>query len=195
MQRRNLTFEQYRNLDLSVFAVLLLVFEILVFKAATKWYPDQLYTVSLVPALVTVVIMRWDFFGLIHALLGGLVYSYLAEGTVLQFMCYIGGNLFCVLAVLFMKVVGKEKICKNSALSILFAAFVSLCMQCGRAVISVSMGFGFAASANFITTDILSGVFAVVVIIIARKLDGVFEDQKTYLLRVQKESQEEWGSN
>ncbi len=194
MLQKRMSFEQYRNLDLSIFAVLLIVFEIIVFKAATKWYPDQLYTVSLVPALVTVLMIRWDYFALIHALLGGLVYSYLAEGTVLQFMCYLGGNLFCIFAVFLMKAVGKNKICENNVLAVLFAAFVSLCMQIGRSAISIFMGFGIGKSLYFITTDVLSGVFAMIIVIITRKLDGVFEDQKLYLLRIQKESQEERGS-
>lgn len=195
MQRINLSVKQYRNLDLSFWAVLMVVFEIISFKAATKWYPDQLYTVSLVPALVTIIFMRWDYFGLIHALLGGFVYSYLAEGTVLQFMCYLGGNLFCVLAVLLLRAIGKDSVRDNVALSVLFAFAVAFCMQCGRAVICLVLGFSFGESIGFITTDILSGVFAIVVVLIARKLDGVYEDQKVYLSRVHEELEKEQGSN
>lgn len=195
MQNKSMSFKQYRNIDLFIFAVLLVVFELIIFKAATKWYPDQLYTVSLVPALVSIIIMRWNYFGLIHALLGGLVYAYLAQGTVLQFMCYVGGNIFCVFAIILLLFIGKEKIRQNSVLSVLFAVLVALLMQIGRAVVALLMGNAFALGVNFITTDVLSGVFAAVIVIIARKLDGLFEDQKTYLLRVQEESKEEWGRN
>ena len=187
MQRKKLSFEQYRRLDLIIFAVLIIVFETIVYKAATKWFPGELYTISLGPAIVALVIMRWDFFALLHALLSGLVYCILAEGTVLQFMCYIGGNLFCVFSVLMLKFAGKEKIRSNKALSALYAALTALFMQCGRAVVSFVMGFGLETGINFITTDVLSGVFAILIVIITGNLDGIFEDQKEYLLRVQQE--------
>ena len=46
---------------------------------------------------------------------------------------------------------------------------------------------------DFFTTDALSGLFTMVIIWIAARLDGILEDQKTYLLRVNKEREEEKG--
>ena len=40
---------------------------------------------------------------------------------------------------------------------------------------------------GFFTTDALSILFTLVILWIARRLDGVYEDQKHYLLRIQKE--------
>ena len=46
---------------------------------------------------------------------------------------------------------------------------------------------------GFITTDALSGFFTAVILWIARRQDGLFEDQKHYLLRIQEAEKEERG--
>jgi hypothetical protein len=88
---------------------------------------------------------------------------------------------------------GKERICGNVLLILLFALCTQLFMQIGRACISIVMGASFDAGLRFITTDALSGLFTMVIVWIASHLDGVFEDQISYLLRVQKELKEEKG--
>ena len=48
---------------------------------------------------------------------------------------------------------------------------------------------------TFITTDILSLLFAVVVMSLLKGADGMIEDQKEYLLRIDRESKEEESAN
>ena len=48
---------------------------------------------------------------------------------------------------------------------------------------------------TFITTDILSLLFAVVVMSLLKGADGMIEDQKEYLLRIDRESKEEEAAN
>ena len=48
---------------------------------------------------------------------------------------------------------------------------------------------------TFITTDILSLLFAVVVMSLLKDTDGMIEDQKEYLLRIDRESKEEESAN
>ena len=62
-------------------------------------------------------------------------------------------------------------------------------MQAGRALTALALGSGPASVAGFFTTDSLSLLFTFVIIWIARKLDGVYEDQKHYLLRVHAEKE------
>lgn len=186
----HLTYKQYRRIDLVLFAVILIVFERIVYTAAAKWYPDQLYSLSIVPAIVALVIMRWGWFGMIHAVLGGFIYCYVARGTVMHFMCYIAGNAFCFIPVLFVRTVGKDKVRANSVVSALYAVLVALSMQVGRAFIGMVLGNPVKDSFGFILTDILSGLFAILIVLIARKLDGMFEDQKSYLLRVHEEPED-----
>ena len=50
-----------------------------------------------------------------------------------------------------------------------------------------------ATMLGFVTTDALSLVFSAVIVWIARRLDGIFEDQKHYLLRLKEAEKEEKG--
>ena len=191
---RHMSLKQYRNLDLFLFAVMLVISETLIVNAATRWYPDQLYTVSACAAVVAIVMMRWGPWAAIHAVLGGLVYCLAAGGSPRQYAIYSVGNLFSMLSLLLIKAFGKEQIRENVLLSLLFAVCTQLFMQMGRAVVAVVFfGVPLEQGINFITTDALSGLFTMVIVWIARRLDGVFEDQITYLLRVQKEDEAEKG--
>ena len=190
---RHLTLKQYRNLDLFLFAVMLILSESLIVNAAIRWFPDQLYTVSVCAAIVSIVLMRWGPWAAIHAVLGGLVYCFWAGGSPKQFLIYAVGNLFSLISLLLIRLFGKERIRENVLLTILFALCTQLFMQMGRACVSFVMGASVRTGWNFITTDALSGLFTVVIVWIASRLDGVFEDQISYLLRVQKEKEEEKG--
>ena len=190
---RRMTVKQYRTLDLFLFAVMLIVSETLIVNAAIRWYPDQLYTVSVSAAVTAIVMMRWGPWAAIHAVLGGVVYCLAAGGTPQQLVIYCIGNLLGLLSLLLIRMFGKERICGNPLLVLLFALCTQLFMQVGRACVSCINGASFEAGLHFITTDALSELFTMVIIWIASRLDGVFEDQISYLLRVQKESEEEKG--
>lgn len=190
---RHMTLKQYKRLDLFLFAVMLIISESVIVNAAIRWYPDQLYTVSVCAAIVSIVLMRWGWPAAIHAVLGGLVYCFWAGGSPKQFLIYGVGNLLSLLSLLLIRWLGKERIRENVLLTLFFALCTQLFMQLGRACISIVMGASFDAAFRFITTDALSGLFTMVIVWIASRLDGVFEDQISYLLRVQKENEEEKG--
>lgn len=190
---RHMTLKQYRNLDLFLFAVMLIISESLIVNAAIRWFPDQLYTVSVCAAIVSIVLMRWGPWAAIHAIVGGLVYCYWAGGSPKQYLIYGIGNLFSLISLLMFRLFGKERIRENVLLTLLFAVCTQLFMQMGRACVSFVMGAPVSTGFSFITTDALSGLFTMVIVWIASRLDGVFEDQISYLLRVQKENEEEKG--
>ena len=190
---RHMTLKQYRRLDLILFAAMLILSESLIVNAAIRWFPDQLYTVSVCAAIVSIVLMRWGPWAAIHAVLGGLVYCFWAGGSPRQYLVYGAGNLFSLLSLLMIRIFGKKGICGNVLLTLLFALCTQLFMQMGRACISFVSGAAAETGLHFFTTDALSGLFTMVIVWIARRLDGVFEDQISYLLRVQKESEEEKG--
>ena len=87
----------------------------------------------------------------------------------------------------------KDRIRENVLLTLLFAVCTQLFMQIGRACVSFLSGAPIESGLHFITTDALSGLFTMVIVWIASRLDGVFEDQISYLLRVQAEAREEKG--
>lgn len=192
--RRQLTLQQYRDIDLFFFGVMLLISECVI-HGAIRWFPGELYTVSVVGAMVTIVLMRWGSFAAVHALLGGGIYCFLSHATGKQYLIYCIGNLLALSTLLLFKVWDKERIRGDTARTVIFALCVQLLMWVGRGVTALILGADPATCFGFFTTDALSGVFTVVIVWIARRLDGIFEDQNHYLLRLHRAEEEEKGGS
>ena len=191
--KRQISFGQYRVIDLSILSVLLVICQFLTHLATSFWFPEQLYVVSPVAGMTALVMMRWNLYAAIPAALGGVVFTALSGGTLQHFLIYGGGNLLSLLALVMFKLYGKERIRKESFLAVVFAIAVQLLMQLGRAALAAALGFPGAACLGFITTDILSILFTVFIVWTVRRIEGLFEDQKSYLLRIQREQQVERG--
>ena len=190
---RQLTFQQYRAIDLGLFSLMLCVSEAIVATAARAWFPDQLYTVSVTGAMVAIVLMRWGAYAAIHAVLGGVIYCLASQGTPIQYLIYCAGNLFGLAALALLRVWGRERIRNSAVNSVAYALAVLLLMQAGRALVAWVTGAPLESCLGFFTTDALSLLFTGVVVWIARRLDGIFEDQKHYLLRIHAEGEEKGG--
>ena len=188
---KQISLAQYRAIDLTILGIVLAVTQVLTLTAAKLWFPDQLYIVSPVAAVVTLVLMRWGVWAAIHAIFGGIVFTFASGGNLEHCLIYCVGNLFSLLTYLLFKFLGKEKIRQSPFLSLLSALSVQLLMLLGRAAVAAVLRHGLEACLGFITTDFLSVLFTLVVIWVARKADGLFEDQKHYLLRVQRERENE----
>ena len=191
MQRQR-TWKEYRLIDLALFAILTAVFEFVIASAANWWFPEQLFVVSPAAALVAIVYMRWGAWGAIHAVESGFVFCLFSGGTRAQAVIYCVGNLLSLAAVILLEAMGKERV-RKGAMSLIFPLLVLLLMQAGRALMSVLLGAPIQAAADFFTTDSLSYLFTFVVIWIARRLDGIYEDQKHYLLRLKAQEEEKEG--
>lgn len=188
------TFGQYRAIDLSIWALMLAVCEYLIVHAARVWYADQLYTVSLAGALTAIVYMRWGAWGAIHAVEAALIYCFFSAAAPQQYLIYGLGNLVSLLALLMLRHFGKERVRTSGFLTVVFALLVLVLMQAGRAVTALVLGAAPGAVVGFFTTDSLSLLFTGVIVWISRKLDGVFEDQKHYLLRTQAQEEHKGGN-
>lgn len=186
---RQYSFSQYRGIDLTLFAVILCVSETLIVRAASYWYADQLYTVSVVGAVTAIVLMRWGPWAAIHAVFGGVLACFLAGARWDQYLIYGVGNLLSLLSLLLLKAWGKEETRRDALQSMGFALVTALLMQLGRAMLALVTGNGLGVCLGFFTTGVITDLFTVVVVWIARRLDGIFEDQIHYLLRIQRESQ------
>ena len=191
--KRQLTLAEYRAVDLTLLAVILAVCEYGMTLAARQWFSNQLYTVSLTAALCAIVLMRWGVWAGLHAMLGGAVFWFASGGTPQQLAIYGIGNLGCLLVLPLLRGNGKEKIRRDKLFTALFALAVLLAMQLGRAAVALLLGTPWQTCVGFFTTDALSGVFAMVVVSLAARLDGVFEDQKQYLRRLQEQQKKEKG--
>ena len=184
---RQISFSQYRTIDLTIMTAVLAISQYFIYIASSFWYPDQLYVVSPVAAMVALVMMRWSGYAAIHALFGGIFFTALSGGTWQHFLIYGAGNLLSMAALIMFKVYDKERVRQDAFLALAFALITQLLMMLGRAGIAAILGFPAAACIGFITTDILSALFTLFIIWIVRRIEGLFEDQKHYLLRIQSE--------
>lgn len=187
--KQQLTWKQYRSIDLTLLGLTLVIFEFIIIRAASWWFPSQPYTVSLAAAITSIVYMRWGWWGGIHAALAGGVFCFFYDGRPDQYMIYIVGNLFSLAAVPVLKKLGPERVRTGQSSSLLFPLAVILLMQGGRTAVATVLGTPFLEALGFFTTDALSILFTLVIIWIARRLDGIYEDQKHYLIRIHEEKE------
>jgi len=190
-----MTVGQYRRIDLGLFAAIMAVFETLLVTAATKWFPNEPYTVSVVPAVTTIVMMRWGPWAGVHAVLGGIVFCAASGARLPHYAVYGAGNLLALAALAPLRHATPEGVRSSAFRSMLLALAVPLLMQAGRAAVSMLLGTPAALAAGFFATDVITLLFTVVLIWIARRMDGVFEEQRHYLLRIhsQEENEERGG--
>lgn len=188
---KQISFRQYRAIDLSLMTGLMILSQGLISMVATTIYADQLYVVSTVGAVTALVMMRWNSYAAIPAFLGGLLYTLLSGGTLQHYIIYSAGNLVSLLALILFKLMGKEAIRTDGLMTMFFAFVVQILMLLGRAGVAFLFGNPAGICLGFITTDALSILFTVCVIWVTRRIEGLFEDQKKYLLRIQKEQQTE----
>lgn len=181
--QKNLTFNQYRLADVFFMTALCCVFEVVVTLAATKWFPEQPYSVSLVYAFIALVAMRWDGYAALPATLGGIAHCLAAGDDAKGFVVVLVGNLCCLLVLVLHKLMGKQTIRDNAWFTVLYVAAIYLFVSAGRFAMQLCFAVSCVDALRAVLYDMLSLVFALVIILICRKQNGLFEDQKTYLIR------------
>ena len=186
---RQRSLGEYRVIDLGCFLLMLAVFEPVLHFAATRLFPAEPYTVSVAAAVTAIDMMRWGPWAAVHAIAGGVLACFLAKARWDQYLIYGLGNLLSLAALLLLKAWGKEETRKDVLQSIGFGLMTALLMQLGRAMVALVLGNDWRVCLGFFTTGVVTDLFTVVVVWIARRLDGIFEDQIHYLLRIQKETQ------
>ena len=191
--KRHLSFSQYRSIDLCLLFLMLLVFEGVIIMAAGTWFPGTLYTVSVTAAVTAIVMVRWGAWSALFAAAGGLLLCLLSHGTSRQYAVYCVGNLAGLAALPVMKLMTKRRIRTDAVYAVLFGICVQLLMQAGRAAVAVCLGYSLKDCAGFFTTDSLSVLFTMLILWVARRQDGLLEDQKEYLQRIHEEEKAERG--
>ena len=181
--RPQFTFRQYRAMDLALLSLILVFCEGLIVRASTRWFPGELYVLSVTPVVTAIVMIRWGVFGLVPALAGGAVFCLVSGAGPGEYLIYMGGNLLSLLLVPVIRKIGWQTIRDRASYAMLYGVGCTLLMQLGRALMALCLGHA-EAFLLFFTTDVLSCVFCAVAMWIVRRLDGVLEDQKHYLARV-----------
>ena len=180
-----------------MFALILAVSEVLSV-LARKWFPAAAtYTFSLLVPIALTVMMRWGWQGVIYASACGLFKCLLAiySATWIDFLTQIIGNAFIVLMLIPAKFIGKDKIRSKWWASALFYFGGWLCVYLGRSVVwticyAISPVENFPAWAGFVNFgmgELFSLVVGFVLVLVLRRIDGMFEDQITFLKRLDKE--------
>ena len=187
---RQITFKEYRNIDLAILAAITFVFEVIATLAAAKWFPAQPIAFSITVAMICVVMMRWSGYAAIHAAVGGFAFCAASGATIEQVLVYCIGNVFALGALLLIRLWGKEELRKDPFKRSMFAVTAYMGAVLGRWLVSLLFGGDLTALVVYATTDIISLLFALIVLNLLAKSDGMIEDQKTYLLRVQREKEE-----
>ena len=182
----------YRIIDLCLWLLIIAVYETVATKAAMR-FTNQPYWVSVVPAVTAIVMMRWGSPGLIHAAAGGLITCFAAGAGKEICLIYCAGNLLSGAALLIIKTFGKERLKNDTLKSLLYAFTVAALMLFGRVGAALAFGRPFEQTAGLLGPEAITLLFTVMIIWIVRRLDGVFEDQKAYLLRIRREQEAETG--
>ena len=77
----------------------------------------------------------------------------------------------------------------------LFSILAVLAMQAGRAAVAMIAGTPPEGMLLFVTTDSVTYIFTVVILWIVSRLDGMLEDQKHYLARINDPERGEGGGS
>lgn len=191
--QKQITFRQYRAMDLFFFTAILCLSELLITLGATRWFRGEAYTLSLSCAVMAIVMVRWGAWAAVPVAAGNLVFclvysmTHPVEWT--DYLVYVLGSQMGLVMLLYLKKVNWQKLKEDVLLALLYGLLTALSMQVGRMLVALVLGAPFGACTGYITTDVLSTFFSVLLVWIARRLDGMLEEQKHYLLRVQKEMQ------
>lgn len=184
---KQISIRQYRAIDIAILSAILFAAETVTAKAAGEWFPDELYTLSPTVAVVCIVMMRWGIYAAFPAIAGGAAYCIALGASLPYYAVYCGGNCFALAALLLFRAFGKENVRKKPVNTLLFVALAYIGVCLGRGLCTVIGGADLGAFISFFAADSLSLVFSAVVVLLARNIDGLFEDQKAYLIRTEAE--------
>ena len=185
-----ITFKQYRTIDILILVALTTIFEGIATMATAKWFALQPVAISIGLAMTCIVMMRWGIPAALAAFASGFVFCILSGATLQQFVIYCIGNIFALLGMVWFKAFGKEGIRKSLWLIVLFVSTAYVGQIIGRSIFAVIFGDPISVFVTFITTDIMSLVFAILVIALFRKTEGMLENQKAYLLRLDRQKKD-----
>jgi len=179
-----MSFKQYRMMDLMIFIAMYGLCEYLVIKAATVWF-DEPYSISIMLPLLLIVMMRWDKYSIINAIAYAVLFVFYQSGNLNQYLIYLIGNLGVMLELILLKKMGKDNIRSSFFNSMIYLLCGFVLMEVFRGIASIIIaGSDIGVILQFLMSDMLSLVFGVLVIIVVRRIDGLFVDQKRYLIEL-----------
>ena len=184
---------------------IMLIAEFITCFAANKWFPIDSFAVSLTFPVILIVAMRWGWFSAIHAVVGAVatcVFSQMSGGqaiSVERVVISLVGNVSLLTAIPLFTLLGKgdkkagRKVVKEKWLfTVAYVAILYAISNIAFAATDAIFTYNnfFILLARYFVYNLITLVFALIIVVSVRRPDGLFEDQKTYLLRVEKEREE-----
>lgn len=190
-----ISYNQYKLFDILLFLVIMVALEAVNVFAVKKWFPDMMFSVSLMFTVSLLALVRWNWLAAVFPIFHGIIYcAFLCAFQKVgyqEFIIYSAGNAFLLFSWFLFKFIPKEKMFSKWYLTLIYALVAFILVLCGRTLIAVCFGSDFVtALGNFFFTEALNIVFAAMALLVFRRLDGMVEDQKKYLLRVAREREE-----
>lgn len=187
-----MSFRKYKIIDLAIFTGLYLLLEFLISLAANKWFPEQPYIISIMLPFLLIVMMRWGPYAGILAAISAPFYVLIYHGNNMQYLVFLLGNIGFMGLLGFLLPIGKKKVRDSIFLTFAYIVIGFLLLEVFRGLgAMIFEQVGILIVWQFIWTDMLSLVFSIIVVFIARLADGMFEDQKAYMFRKQREREAE----
>lgn len=199
MKKLNITgvvsYNQYKLVDVFLFMVIMAALEAVNVFALKQWFPKMLFSISLMFTVSLIVLVRWNWLAAIFPVVHGILYS--AFLSVFQpigyqtYIIYAVGNSFLLLSWFIFKFIPKEKLFSKWYLTIIYPLVAYVLVIFGRSAVAACFGNDFVLTlGDNVMTESLNIVFALMAMFILRRLDGMLEDQKSYLKRVAREREE-----
>ncbi len=189
------SYNQYKLVDIMLFMVIMAALEAVNVFAIKRWFPDMLFAVSLMFTVSLIVLVRWNFLAAIFPVLHGVLYcAFLSVFQTVgyeEYLIYAVGNSFLLLSWFIFKLIPKQKLFSKWYTTLIYPAVAFVLVLLGRTLMAMCFGIGFAeALGSYFFTESLNIVFAIIALLILRRIDGMLEDQKTYLKRIAREREE-----
>ena len=192
---KQITFKQYRAIDLTILCVMTAIFEAITTVATSNWFVLQAMAISITLAMTCIALLRWGLFAVLPSLVGSLTFCIASGATPDQYVVYCVGAIFALIAYPIALMLDKEKIRLSFSRRLIFAVSVYLFTVLGRWLTSLLFVPTLETLKTFLTTDVLSLLFAILILYVCKGLDGVIEDQRHYLIRLDEERKAEQEQN
>ena len=184
-----MSFKQYRSIDMLILFIFYGICEFGIIKVGSSMI-DQPYIISLMLPIMLIVIMRWDIYSIYQAVGSAIFFVLVQHGDMKQMLVYVLGNIGVWLMSLLIKKFGKEKISSSVFNCMMYVILGYILLEVFRYIgMMIIYQSSIGALIRLCALDALSAVFSIVVILLVRSIDGLFVDQKTYLLNLQRDKE------
>ncbi|MGM9858741.1 MAG: hypothetical protein ACI311_05810 [Bacilli bacterium] len=189
-----MSFRKYKTIDICIFILLAVVFEILNYYATTKLEDFGLIFLSYSIVITLICMFRWGLVGSVVGLCGGLTACLIAGSSDIgQYVAYAVGNLTIILpALIFQVKIGKDKLKEKKILLFVYllccfiTVFFFRCLIISLFDIKNFASTFIQAVRNVILIECMSVVISFLILIVAsRKNSELLVDMKEYVLKVQ----------